>query len=223
MKILSFISQKGGSGKTNCVINLAVHAALQGLKVLVVDLDPQASATVWYRSRKKAGHGETPAVLPTHQAGLQDLISEARAQQVDWLLIDTAAGTDAATDLAVEVADIAIIPCRPLITDLRAIPNSLRLCRNHQKTPHVVLTQVPPRTSLVEEATKQLEAIGVDTVLPETLTFYASFYNAQTDGRAAIEYEPEGKGTAQMQALFERLNNMATGNARKKSRVKKAS
>lgn len=208
MKVLAFISQKGGSGKTNCVVNLAVHATLKGLKVLVVDLDPQASATVWYRARKAANNGEAPVVLPTHQAGLPEVIAAAREQGVDWLLIDTAAGTDASADLAVEAADAVVIPCRPLITDLRAIPNSLRLCRSHQKTPHVVLSQIPaiPRPGSVGaldvEARKQLKNIGVDSVLPEQLTFYAAFYNSQIDGRAAIEYEPKGKGAEQMQGLF---------------------
>jgi chromosome partitioning protein len=168
--------------------------------------------------------GDTPAVLPTHQAGLQDVRTEARAQGVDWLFVDTAAGTDSSADLAVEVADVAVIPCRPLITDLRAIPNSVRLCRNHQKTPYVVLSQVPPKGALDEEARKQLGSIGVDTVLPEVLTFYAAFYNSQVDGRAAVEYEPNGKAAEQMQALFLAVQKLAkTNSSQKKPREKKPS
>lgn len=36
---------KGGAGKTTTVVNLAQYAALQGLRVLVVDFDPQATCT----------------------------------------------------------------------------------------------------------------------------------------------------------------------------------
>lgn len=36
---------KGGAGKTTTTVNLAQYAALQGLRVLVVDFDPQATCT----------------------------------------------------------------------------------------------------------------------------------------------------------------------------------
>ncbi len=44
-KVLSFCNQKGGTGKTTSLINVAAFLALAGRKVLVIDLDPQANAT----------------------------------------------------------------------------------------------------------------------------------------------------------------------------------
>lgn len=48
MKILNVITQKGGTGKSETVKNLAYGLSNKGLKTLVVDLDPQAntSATI---------------------------------------------------------------------------------------------------------------------------------------------------------------------------------
>lgn len=48
MQTWAVLNQKGGSGKTTAAVNLAAALGERGTRVLVVDLDPQASASAWF-------------------------------------------------------------------------------------------------------------------------------------------------------------------------------
>ena len=45
MQSIAIVNQKGGVGKTTITLGIAEAAAASGLRVLVVDLDPQANAS----------------------------------------------------------------------------------------------------------------------------------------------------------------------------------
>ena len=77
MRTISVINQKGGSGKTTTAVNLGAALAEAGRRVLLLDLDPQHSATQWL------------ATAPVGR-GVYDLFAEPDATRLADLVRPTA-------------------------------------------------------------------------------------------------------------------------------------
>lgn len=73
--VIAVTNQKGGVGKTTTSINLGSYLASHGKKILVVDLDPQANATVGV-GVKIAADTATVYELMTGQAKAEEAILE---------------------------------------------------------------------------------------------------------------------------------------------------
>ncbi|NDD31243.1 MAG: ParA family protein, partial [Proteobacteria bacterium] len=99
MKTIAIINQKGSSGKTTSAVCLAAALAESGWRVLVVDLDAQASASAWLGI-----HDERNLLLDTlcGEGRLDDIIASTRVPGVDLVPASHAlSGVDRA--LAAEV------------------------------------------------------------------------------------------------------------------------
>jgi len=57
MKTIALHSSKGGVGKTSAAVNLAYLASKEGLRILLVDLDPQGSSSFLFRMEPVKGFG----------------------------------------------------------------------------------------------------------------------------------------------------------------------
>ena len=101
MRSIAWLSEKGGTGKTTSAINTAVAFARKGLKVLLVDCDPQANTTFVML-------GGEPALAPTlfhvllGQGDPKDAIRPTKSKGVDLLPADVSLA-DANLALAVEL------------------------------------------------------------------------------------------------------------------------
>lgn len=106
-RVLAVASGKGGVGKTTTALALASIYAGDGGRVLVVDLDPQGSATAWLGARAAAG----PSVVDVLTGGAE---LEALARPSPWAGVDVvpAAPALAGADRALAARPLAVLGLR---------------------------------------------------------------------------------------------------------------
>ena len=197
MKTLAILSQKGGAGKTTLAVHLAVAADRSGRPAVLVDLDPQASATGWKDSRPF----ETPVVVSAQSARLPQILASAASGGAAIAILDTAPHSESAALAAARAADYILIPCRPAILDLRAIYTTVDIVRLASKPAGIVLNAVPPRGSLGEDATEALGGYNLP-IAPVRISHRAAYMHSLTAGQTAQEYESDGKAADEIKRLY---------------------
>jgi chromosome partitioning protein len=205
MKTLSLIAQKGGTGKTTLSIHLAVRASLDGLKVLLLDVDPQASATAWWNRRGEP----TPALVQASGQDLAEKLDTARRHGYDLAVIDTAPHSSEEARACADWSDRVYIPTRPAILDLDAIGASTRLVSDIGVDAEIVLNSCPPpnrfgEAHIVREARQALGVYGAP-IAEVAISQRVAFSHALIDGRSVSEFDRGGKAAGEIDRLWAAL------------------
>ena len=196
MRVITFVTQKGGSGKTTLTLSCAAAAEEQGSRALILDMDPQRTAEAWYQTREAA----TPKLATVTAAELPNAIIGGQ-QRFDVALIDTPGRDEPSTAAAIRHADLCLIPCRPTPADMKATPPTVATIRRLGKLSAFVLSQTPPRGYRIREAAKGLSVLGM--VAPVHIVSRNAYQDAQGMGLAVTEFEPEGKAAAEIRELWQ--------------------
>ena len=109
MKAITFVTQKGGSGKSTLCISLAVAAQERGLSVCILEMDRQATISDWLDHRTVDG----PEVAQIDATQIDAVMGKLRESSYDYVFIDTPGVDSTGTLSAIRAADLCIIPCRP--------------------------------------------------------------------------------------------------------------
>ncbi len=196
MQIITVASQKGGAGKTTIAVHLAVAAIKRGLKVRILDGDPQGSAVVWATVRN-----DNDLVRPVQPRQLAEALQEAKKDRIGLVIIDAppAAGPESA-DL-IGLANLVLIPVRPSVFDLAAAQKTVNLVKLDQSAAMLVISAAPLRAPEIALARDALAGSGVP-VAKTVIHDRRPFSRAIQTGRAVGEFEPEGKAAKEIDALL---------------------
>ena len=200
MKVMSLVSQKGGTGKTMLATHLSVEAERHGHTVALIDLDPQASAANWGDHRVP----ETPVVVATPASRLKHCLEIAQTNGATLVIVDTAPHTEASTLEIAKASSLVIIPCQPSLADIEAIENTATLIKIAGKPACVVLNRVPANTDLGIQARKAVKNYDIECA-PCEIGSRVAFIHAYNSGETAVEIEPNSKSATEIRALYKYL------------------
>lgn len=161
-RIITVAQQKGGSGKTTLTVNLAVALRRQGLRVAVLDTDPQGSLGRWFMERVDRMGEDEGLAFTTSSAWGASYEAEKLKSRFDVVLIDTPPKIESDLRPALRVADLVLVPVASSQVDLWATEGVLDLADREHRPVLIVLNRVRPNTRLGAEVAAGAAALGVE-------------------------------------------------------------
>ena len=206
--IFAIANTKGGVGKSTLAVNLAVLAATQGHRVLLVDADPQASSLQFLNARDASLPALTGIQLsqPIIHKQLREL-----AIPYEYVFIDVGGRDAPVFRSALVAADTVLIPMVPSVFDAWAAEDVFNvideLTTGRLVDTRVVLNQVTP-TIIANEALQSLQSglkeRGI-VLMVAVLRNRTAWPRAIGEGMGVGEWEPEGKAAQELYQLAREL------------------
>lgn len=210
-QIVTVFNQKGGCGKSTTAMSLAGAFARRGLRVRVVDMDPQGTASRW------CGQADEARPFPASVVNLSlqgaRMVQEVRSQAAnfDLIVIDCPpAIASASLSAALLISDLALIPVQPSPADLWALEGAKVLLEAAQaNNPSLVARTVPIRVPRRQRlANSVLEMLAQDEALPvtkATLGSLAAFGESMALGVTVYEIGGAHTAIAELEALADEV------------------
>ncbi len=201
-KVITAAQQKGGSGKTTLIVNLAVAYLRAGHRVALLDTDPQGSLGRWFMARRESGAVEGLEFTTSSAWGVSYECEKLR-KAADFVLIDTPPKVDADLRPALREADVVLVPVASSHVDLWATDGVLDLAQREGKRAVIVMNRVRAGTRLGAEVSAAATALQADVA---TAGLANRVIYAETLGQGRSAQEAGHKtARAEVQALADEV------------------
>ncbi len=202
--IITFSSLKGGTGKTSLSVHLAHVIALSGSRVILIDADPQASASDWAAAR------EDKPPFPVVGMARDTLHRDLGELTKDYAhaVIDTPPRVSALARSAILAADLVLIPVQPSSYDVWAAAETVKLIEEAQQfKPEVraafVINRRIVNTSIGSEVAAALADYSpqiLDTAIAQRVSFAEA-----SAGYTVLEDAPKSAAADEVRALADNV------------------
>lgn len=188
MKILSIVNRKGGASKSTLAAHLALEANNEGLKTILIDMDPQKTLESWWEKREE----ELPAMVDIAATDLSAKMPTLQENGFDLCIIDTPGDSTGNAEAGIKAAEMVLIPCKPTPPDLAAVGKTISQVRDKHKKPFFfIITQAPASSQAHIQAASVLSEFG--PVAPDTMMSRKVYSDVMGTGQSAVEFNKAAK------------------------------
>lgn len=209
MKVIGFLNQKGGVGKTTLAVHVADALARQGRRVLLVDADPQGSALDWAASRR----GEPLfAVAGLPRPSIHKELP-ALAKGCDLVLIDGPPRVYEVARSAIMASDLVLIPVQPSPYDVWAakeivdLLNEAAVYKPQLKSAFVINRKIV-NTALGRDVTEALADYPI-SVLESAVCQRVALAESAAQGQTVFETSPNHPAAIEILAVVREVLEVA--------------
>ena len=193
-KLIAILNQKGGCGKTTIAMNLAASFTVLGHSSVVLDADPQQSATLWDQQSNTLPFKVHAIDMETGARKVKSSIKTLTGN-ADIAILDLPPELKEPAMLACILADIVIIPVKPSPLDLWAGRAAVELAKDaqelrHQNQPVMVLLPscVKTGTRMAKDINTALSKIG-EQIVPVHITERVALAECAMLGETIYSYD----------------------------------
>ena len=201
--VVSVVNSKGGSGKTTLAVNLARAIQLDGNRVVIIDTDPQGTASDW--SSRQPEDYDLP-VVHVSNARLLDTDLDRLTSDYDVCVIDGSAKLEKGTGTCVRVADAVLIPVQPTPADVWGVADVASIVKRTGTKAACVVSRAITGTNLADEVADGLA--GYDLAVFEHRTHQRVAYaEAMFDGKTVLDVRAR-KAQEEIQGIATELSEL---------------
>jgi len=187
-KIIAIAQQKGGCGKTTIATNLATALTTHQKGVLLIDADPQGSASDW------AGMNDEyhfPTIQCRNGKQIELLVEQGN---YDYVVIDGAPRMESELASIIKIADLVIMPCQPSPLDIWACDKIVDMVKTRQHLSELkayfLLNGVHPLSNIQADILQAMKEYGLP-LLDTVIAARTSYRRIMLQGKSVIHSEDE--------------------------------
>ena len=204
-KVITISQQKGGTGKTTLAVHLAMaFIKYHGLKVAIIDTDPQGSLGKWFMIREERKVSNENLTFKTASLWGAQYESKTLKNDHDIVIIDTPPKIESDARPSIEAADLVLIPMAASHVDFWATGAIVDIAKKANKKILVQINRSSQRSKLINKTNDFIKSLDLSST--KTIIGNRQIYTSSMgEGKTAVEKQKKGSAVEEIKNLSEQI------------------